>query len=275
MRLTGEQSLWFLDQLLTNKLDDLEDHQAKEALLLTPKGKIADTAVVERRGDEVLLAVAKSAERVLEFLQTRVFTTMVTLSDVSGSHRVVRVFGDDGGFLSGGFRVPGSIGAVDYIVTAADESRFEKMRHIEDAEHAELKAIHGVATFGVDFDETFLPQEACLERAVHFQKGCYLGQEAVAMAQRGRVPRKIRHVAFESAPALGAALFEGTQVGAVTSTGSRDGKGFGIAALRSSVPLGTSVSVGGETATVLELPGTEAGPSVPSARELRERLGRS
>jgi folate-binding protein YgfZ len=52
---------------------------------------------------------------------------------------------------------------------------------------------HGIPERGVDFDDTNYPQEAALERdAVSFEKGCYLGQEAVFMLEkRGHVKRRL------------------------------------------------------------------------------------
>ncbi|HEY8202903.1 MAG TPA: hypothetical protein VII47_16340, partial [Actinomycetota bacterium] len=142
-----------------------------------------------------------------------------------------------------------------------------------------LSVVEGLARYGIDFDDRRLPQEAALERAVHFAKGCYLGQEAVAMAQRGRVKRRLRHLAFEGPPATGSLVHEGLPVGEVTSAAEEDGRGWAIAMVSTSVALGSAVEVrhadGGEgpRAEVRELPGTHEGPKAPSARELRERLG--
>jgi folate-binding protein YgfZ len=134
-----------------------------------------------------------------------------------------------------------------------------------------LRATHGLARDRVDFDEGFLPQEAALERAVHFSKGCYLGQEAVAMTQRGRVKRRLRHLRFTGPARAGVVRHQGQEAGRVTTVGD----GFGIGPVRTGVALGEPVEVGEDppaAAVVEELPGTVAGPRVPSARELRERL---
>jgi hypothetical protein len=50
-----------------------------------------------------------------------------------------------------------------------------------------------VPLYGVDFDERQNPHEASLERrAVSWDKGCYLGQEAVCMQDmRGKVKRRL------------------------------------------------------------------------------------
>lgn len=147
-----------------------------------------------------------------------------------------------------------------------------------------LSVVEGLPRYGIDFDERRLPQEAALERAVHFAKGCYLGQEAVAMAQRGRVKRRLRHLAFEGRAAAGPLFHDGLEVGEVTSVAEEDGRGWGIATVRTSVqpgsvvevrlPAGTGDDAGerGLRAEVRELPGTHEGPKAPSARELRERL---
>ena len=146
----------------------------------------------------------------------------------------------------------------------------------------EVSVVEGLPRFGVDFDDRRLPQEAALERAVHFAKGCYLGQEAVAMAQRGRVKRRLRHLAFEGPPATGSLAHDGLAVGEVTSAAEEDGRGWGIAMVSTSVAPGSIVEVvevgdavgeRGPRAEVRELPGTHEGPRAPSARELRERLG--
>jgi folate-binding protein YgfZ len=137
---------------------------------------------------------------------------------------------------------------------------------------AGLCAVEGTPRFGTDFDESFLPQEAALERAVHFEKGCYLGQEAVAMAQRGRIKRRLRHLAFDGDPAIGPVHHAGSEVGRVTSIGSDAGKGYGVATIKTVVGAGETVEVESRRAHVRELPGTTEGPAGPSAREIRERL---
>ncbi|MGQ0678243.1 MAG: CAF17-like 4Fe-4S cluster assembly/insertion protein YgfZ [Actinomycetota bacterium] len=140
---------------------------------------------------------------------------------------------------------------------------------VSGGEYQAYRVTAGVPEFGVDYDSTFLPQEAAMERAVHFQKGCYLGQEAVAMTQRGKIKRLLRHLEFAGPAALGELALQGAPVGVVTSAAGR----FGIGAVRTSVTPGTLVEgPGGVPVTVKVLPATVEGPSVPSARELRERL---
>ena len=57
-----------------------------------------------------------------------------------------------------------------------------------------MRVERGRPRYGVDIDESMIPQEAGLnERAVSFTKGCYVGQETVArLYYRGKPNRHLR-----------------------------------------------------------------------------------
>jgi folate-binding protein YgfZ len=77
-----------------------------------------------------------------------------------------------------------------------------------------------IPVYGVDMAERDLPQETSQMRALHFSKGCYLGQEIVErIRSRGNVHRHLRALELEgSLPAKGAELkLEGAAVGNITS----------------------------------------------------------
>lgn len=98
-------------------------------------------------------------------------------------------------------------------IVIADETTWDKLR-------VEI----GIPRWGIDFNDDNYPQEASLEQlAVSFQKGCYLGQEAVFMLQmRGHVKKKIVRLTIEGtdpvANSTAITLPDGTSVGTVTST---------------------------------------------------------
>jgi len=79
----------------------------------------------------------------------------------------------------------------------------------------------GVPKYGIDADETNMMLEIGLPNAVSFTKGCYTGQEAVAMATyRGHVSKKLSGLMLEgeTIPARGdKILSQGREVGSVTS----------------------------------------------------------
>jgi folate-binding protein YgfZ len=128
----------------------------------------------------------------------------------------------------------------------------------EDAEIVRVE--QGRPRYGVDLDETVIPQEAGLnERAVSFTKGCYVGQETVArLFYRGKPNRHLRGLRLSEPVEPGTPLRLGEkEIGRVTSAvvSPRFGP-IALAIVRREASPGDTVSVGdsGATATVAELP---------------------
>jgi folate-binding protein YgfZ len=83
-----------------------------------------------------------------------------------------------------------------------------------------FRVAEGIPVYGIDIAERDLPQETSQTRALHFSKGCYLGQEIVErIRSRGNVHRHLRQLELEGPPAKGGTelLLEGAAVGAITS----------------------------------------------------------
>jgi folate-binding protein YgfZ len=84
-----------------------------------------------------------------------------------------------------------------------------------------FRIAEGIPLYGVDMVERDLPQETSQIRALHFAKGCYLGQEIVErIRSRGSVRRHLRPLELDGpVPAAGAelALEDGSAVGEITS----------------------------------------------------------
>ncbi len=100
-----------------------------------------------------------------------------------------------------------------------------------------LRIEHGHPLWGVDYDDSNLPQESGIQGAVDYEKGCYLGQEIVArLHYRGQPARRMCRLAFEPGhiPAAGAEIeFDGRTAGLVTSVSRspRDAPAIGLALL--------------------------------------------
>ncbi len=79
----------------------------------------------------------------------------------------------------------------------------------------------GYPLWGVNYDDSNLPQETGIDDAVDYEKGCYLGQEIVARIHyRGQPARRMCRLVFEPGhlPAAGAAVeFDGRAAGILTS----------------------------------------------------------
>ncbi|HCT60714.1 MULTISPECIES: folate-binding protein YgfZ [Acidobacterium] len=101
-----------------------------------------------------------------------------------------------------------------------------------------LRLLEGVPQYGVDFSEKYLPQEVDGSRPLHFNKGCYLGQEIVErIRSRATVHRQLRVVELTGTlPALPAPVEvgEAQAIGEITSAAALPGgpRLLGLAMLR-------------------------------------------
>ena len=129
-----------------------------------------------------------------------------------------------------------------------------------------LRIAEGIPTYGIDIAERDLPQETSQMRALHFNKGCYLGQEIVErIHSRGNVHRHLRQLELAGPlPPAGTELtLDGAPAGTVTSaaelrlpSGSRI---FALGMIRGEAeiknqPLAYTVEGVGGTASLLAAP---------------------
>jgi folate-binding protein YgfZ len=123
-----------------------------------------------------------------------------------------------------------------------------------------LRVERGRPRYGVDLDDTVIPQEADLnERAVSFTKGCYVGQETVArLYYRGKPNRRLRGLRLAADAPSGAEVRLGDRVvGTLRSVAKSPVLGpIALALVRREAPPGSEVTVGSDEvkAVVVELP---------------------
>jgi folate-binding protein YgfZ len=123
-----------------------------------------------------------------------------------------------------------------------------------------LRMESGLPRYAIDVDADRIALEARLEWAIHFSKGCYVGQEVIERAvSRGRLNRRLCLLELDGSVPLGAQVEEGGENDCVTSV-ARSPK-LGRIALayisRDRAVAGVKVHVGGVTARVLEWPREE------------------
>ncbi|WP_420237652.1 YgfZ/GcvT domain-containing protein [Telmatobacter bradus] len=84
-----------------------------------------------------------------------------------------------------------------------------------------FRIAEGIPAYGIDIQERDLPQETSQTRALHFNKGCYQGQEIVERIHaRGQVRRHLRSIELSGAvPTAGTSLTldGGAEAGRITS----------------------------------------------------------
>jgi folate-binding protein YgfZ len=129
-----------------------------------------------------------------------------------------------------------------------------------------FRIAEGIPVYGIDIAERDLPQETAQLRALHFNKGCYLGQEIVErIRSRGNVHRHLRQFQLDGPlPNPGTELvLDGAAIGQITSAAElplpSGPRRFAIAMVRSeaeakSQPFTYSAPAGSGTATLLSRP---------------------
>jgi folate-binding protein YgfZ len=286
LALSGADAKSFLQGQVTNDVEALATGDGCYAAFLTPKGKMLGDLRVLDAGGELLLDTERPALQAL-FNMIRRFgvgydvqihkrtlergllsligpTADAVLGEsapsrIEHSHRPV----EPAQVQAHAIRT--DVG-IDLLCDAADtETLGEALAELGAAGVSEpaaeiVRVERGRPRYGVDLDETVIPQEAGLnERAVSFTKGCYVGQETVArLYYRGKPNRHLRGVRSEDPMVAGDELhLEGRLVGRLTSAVTSPHLGhIGLALVRREAQPGSRVTLGedGRPAAVVELP---------------------
>jgi len=278
LALTGAEAKAFLNGQVSNEIEALEPGTGCYAALLTPKGKmLADLRVLDT-GDELLLLCERSALQAL-FDALRRFNIGfdAELHKRTLQHGLLSLIGPRAplGGLSPESREHDSVRSdlgllvrtdvgVDVLCDSEDTERVKAALieggavEIDEATAEVLRVEHGRPRYGVDLDDSVMPQEAGLnERAVSFTKGCYVGQETVARLHwRGKPNRHLRGLRLGEQVQPGTELRLGErEVGRITSVAASPRFGaVGLALVRREAQPGDVLDAGGVSAEVVDLP---------------------
>src|SRR5215831_4001829 len=237
VRVTGPDRVSFLQGMVTQEVEALPPGGVADAALLTPKGAmVADARVLKRAEDLLLLTEPGYGPAVLGALGRYLISEDAELSDASGelgqlslvgpeaealAQRVLglgapadgtlRPFdagGTTGWAMPQGLLLPGvdllvPVGALDRVFDRLLEAGATPVGF---AALEVLRVERGTPRFGADMDDRTIPLEANLQRAIHYQKGCYIGQEVIARATfRGHVNRHLVGLRFAGSGGAGPA----------------------------------------------------------------------
>jgi folate-binding protein YgfZ len=281
IEVAGTEAAEFLHGQLTNEIEALGVGAGCYAALLDRKGKIrADMRVLKLADDLITIDThAACAEEVMRHLDTyrigrdveiRSRDDLAVLSvigpravEVLGgkplgaehSHRVERIAEHD-------VRVVTTATAADLIGTAAAlEAAGEELnaRGAETATEAAAEILRveaGRPAFGAEMEHETMPQEAGInDRAVSFEKGCYIGQDTVARLHfKGKPNRHLRRLTADEPMKPGAMVTRGEkEVGTIgTAVISPDRGPLALAILRREAGPGDEVRVGGSIVARVE-----------------------
>lgn len=209
VRITGEDRLRFLQGMVTNDVERLPVGQALYAAMLTPKGAMVCDARLLRREGELLLDLEPGlGARARGFLGQYLVSEEAELFEASGELGLFSLLGPRAGEAWGQVAkkveavelpslLPGVPGLDLLIPRASLAHLFQELlavgvRPAGFDTFEVLRVEAQVPRFGQDMDENTIPLEAGLERAISYQKGCYIGQEVIARVSfRGHLNRKL------------------------------------------------------------------------------------
>jgi folate-binding protein YgfZ len=123
-----------------------------------------------------------------------------------------------------------------------------------------LRVLEATPRYGIDLNERDLPQETSQTRALHFAKGCYLGQEIVErIRSRGAVHRRLAQFTLSSEPAALPLEFtapgDSRAAGRITSAALYNGARYGLGIVRAdAVERHPVLDYSGGTATLVTHP---------------------
>lgn len=281
---TGGEAKTFLQGQVTNDVEALTPGTGCYAALLSPKGKMLGDLRILDTGDELLLDTERSALQALfNVLHRAQLGYDAELHKRTLQQGLVSLVGPDARRLAGAEALPQEEHAhaaveldgiaaravvtdlgVDLICAAEDTPALvaaltaRGAQPVPETAAEVLRVEHGRPRYGVDLDDTTIPQEAGLnERAVSFRKGCYVGQETVArLFYKGKPNRHLRGLRLSAPVPSGTELtLGGKAVGRLGSVADSPQHGrIALALVRREAEPGADLRAGEATATVVELP---------------------
>jgi folate-binding protein YgfZ len=276
LALTGSEAKDFLHGQVTNDIVGLTPGHGCYAAFLTHKGKMLGDMRVFDLGDELLLDCERvSLQELFNMIRRYKLGRDVELHKRTLELGLLSVIGPDAPVLAGPAEhdnarvtlggapvvaVTTDVG-VDLFFAPADRDAVRGALDFPDADVGEAEVVrveHGRPRYGVDLDDSVIPQEAGLnERAVSFTKGCYVGQETVArLYYRGKPNRRLLGLRLSEPVEPGTELILGEKVvGRVGSVVvSPDHGPIALALVRREANPGDTVALDGSTALIVDVP---------------------
>jgi folate-binding protein YgfZ len=296
--LTGGDRVRWLNGMVTNNIRDLAQGHGVYAFLLNPQGHILGDLYAYNHGDSLILDSDQSQSQkllatfdhfiIMDDVEVANVSEKLTAIGIAGPkvREVLRAAGLEISELEPLQFVDVTWRNVAVTVVRGDNASVESyelwlspdpVTLLRDALTKAgataagttalelLRIAAGIPRYGQDIRERDLPQETEQQRAVHFSKGCYIGQEIVErIRSRGNVHRKFTGFEVQGAlPALGAKIqTDGRDIGEITSAASLPLAGgerrVALGYIRREIATpGKQFQVGGTQLSVATLPFSE------------------
>jgi aminomethyltransferase len=316
IRVTGDDRVRWLNGMVTNAVQQLKGGEGAYNFFLNAQGRIQGDATIFVEPEALMIETASSGiPGLVTFLEHFIIMDDVELADLTDTRSGLQVIGPQAPSLLAqiGFNIEdlGPLTTRTISQNAADISiihaysplvpKFELWANPEttpklaaalqstgallcEAHSVEwLRILEGTPLYGADIRDRELPQETGQTRALHFSKGCYLGQEIVErIRSRGNVHRTFRGFLLQGNLPTSCAPLEadGKPVGELTSIAAIPMQGDHSKTLqlalgyvrREALDRGSPIHYAGGIAVPVSLPFSAAAPSTPRAASEPERV---
>ena len=267
----GKDHLEFLHRMSTNDFVNMESGEGIEAVFPDNRGRILEVGTFYRSTEHTLAILSPPGrKRLPAWLDRYIFSEEITLEDVTTKigmlelsgpyatnfaleatgvdlneirdHHLVKQPEEDGLWLArlDRFGHPGLrvIGPAEIIAGLADEIFKRGASPLGEEAFETLRIEAGLPLYERELTEGYNPWEAGLDRAIHLDKGCYIGQEVIARLDTyAKVKQHLMGLVLsgDSLPAPDTPLMvEGREVGKITSAthSPLQGKNIALAYVR-------------------------------------------
>ena len=225
--LSGKEHIKFLQGMLSNDINSLDENDGLYATLLTVKGRMVSDMRVFKDCESIYLDLEPGLNnKIFEHLLKFRLSYKADIEDVTDNYSLFHICGPkinnlkNKDFISTITRLKENsfvkleienIPVRAFKVNRTGETGFDLMVKIDDAEVLwstinklikpqligldcleTLRIESGIPIYNKDMDESTIPIEAGLWNALDFEKGCYIGQEVIARIKwRGHVNRHL------------------------------------------------------------------------------------
>jgi len=224
IRATGEDRARLLHAMTTNDVEHLKPGEGCYAFFLNAQGRILGDVNILCFDDHLLLDTEpETRQKLFEHLDRYIIADDVTIEDVTGSIATIAVEGPTAASVlqNAGAPIPdlqnswvrwdartvariNSTGSEGFFIfgPAAEKQVLINALAIPAATAEEARIVrieHGRPRYGEEITERNLVQETGQLHAVHFNKGCYLGQEIVERVRSiAKIHRELRRVELDT-----------------------------------------------------------------------------
>jgi aminomethyltransferase len=249
--LSGKDRVRWLNGMVSNNIRDLAPEHGVYAFVLNPQGNIQGDLYAFNRGESLMLEIESSQVMLLPQLRRYIIMDKVDVEEFGDRFVAFSITGPKS------IEVVASLGialadstaltisdtnwnGISIVVVRGDNPYVPNYEFWVPKEHADslwqslngsgamgvhtealeaFRVLCGVPKIGADIRERTLPQETGQERALNFNKGCYIGQEIVERIRaRGAVHRVFTGFEVDGTVQPGSTIqSDGKDVGQITS----------------------------------------------------------